>query len=307
MLMKLRLAEHLKVARMRNKAQQLIKLITKPLRLLKFKLQSKLNLIDLDTIYFEGGLGSQILSYILFRYKIEKNEKVLCDLTYFNNIIADSHEEKKVSLWSYKLDHYGIPITNLPNRNRKSRLKLKPKFIPLDFLSVNHNFLSKVKSEIKVNFENLNTYLKTHGLKADDSYGVIHLRKGDYLFVASHLITEKQVIELISKISEFLTEKIFVASDGEIDESLFAWLKINKPTIQLFQTEKEIDPYILHDLMRNSRLLIAANSTFSFSAALLSSEKTIAFIPQIFYKEDLVRSKDSPTHQFASNYAILKY
>jgi hypothetical protein len=167
--------------------------------------------------------------------------------------------------------------------------------------------LNKVKSEIKLDYENLNFYLKTHGLKADDSYGAIHLRKGDYLFVASHLITEKQVIELISKISDFLPDKIFVTSDGEIDESIFDWFKINKPTIQVFQAEKEIDPYILHDLMRNSRLLIAANSTFSFSAALLSSEKTIAFIPQIFYKEDLVRSKDSPIHQFASNYAILKY
>jgi hypothetical protein len=292
---------------MRNIAHKLIFSITKPLRFLKFKLQSKLNLIDLDTIYFEGGLGSQILSYILFRYKNEKNQKVFCDLAYFKNITTDSHGENKVSLWSYKLDNYGISMADLPNKDKKSRIKLKPKFIPLDFLSIDEDLLNKVKSEIKLNYENLNTYLKTHDLKANDSYGVIHLRKGDYLFVASHLISENQVIKLLSKISDFLPEKIFIASDGEIDEILINWFKLNKPNIQLMQTAKEIDPFVLHDLMRNSRFLVAANSTFSFSAALLSSEKTMSFIPQIFYKEDLERTKDSSIHQFASDYAILRY
>jgi hypothetical protein len=264
-------------------------------------------LIDFNTIYFEGGLGSQILCYMLFRYKNERNEKILCDLTYFKNVSTDSHAENKVSLWSYKLNNYGIPLTRFPDKNKKSWLKLKPQFIPLDFLSIDKNFLNKVKSEIKLNIENLATYLERHSLRVDDQYGVIHLRKGDYLFVASHLITEQQVIKLISKVSDFLPEKIFIASDGEIDESLFEWFKVNKPNTQVITTERKIEPFILHDLMRNSRLLIASNSTFSFSAALLSSEKTISFIPQIFYKEDLTRKNDSPIHRLASDYAILKY
>lgn len=292
---------------MLNKDNKLIFSITQPLRILKFKFQSKLNLIDFDTVYFEGGLGSQILSYILFRHKSEKKEKVLCDLTYFKNVSTDSHGENKVSLWSYKLGNYGIPVTKFPNKKRKFRFKLKPQFIPLDFLSIDKNFLNKVKSEIKLNSKNLTPYLERHNLRVDDQYGVIHLRKGDYLFVASHLITEQQVIKLISKVSDFLPEKIFIASDGEIDELLFEWFKVNKPNIRLITTERNIDPFILHDLMRNSRLLVASNSTFSFSAALLSSEKTISFIPQIFYKEDLRRTKDSPIHQSASDYAILRY
>ena len=292
---------------MRNKFKNLIILLLKPLQFLKFTMQSKLNLIDLDTVYFEGGLGSQILSYISFRAMNEKNEKILCDLTYFQNISADSHGENQISLWSYKLDHYGISINDLPNRNKKSRLKIKPKFIPLDFLSIDKEFLNKVKSEIKLDQANLNTYLSAYNLQTDDPYGVVHLRKGDYLFVASHLITEKQVIKLISKISDFLPDKVFLASDGEIDQTLIDWFKVNRPNTQLITTDKDIDPFILHDLMRNSRLLIAANSTFSFSAALLSSEQTISFVPQIFYKEDLERATDSSIHQLASDYAILRY
>jgi len=305
--MKLPLAEHLKGVRMLNLTNRLIFSITQPLRFLKFKFQSKLNLIDFDTVYFEGGLGSQILSYILFRHKSEKNEKVLCDLTYFKNVSADSHGENKVSLWSYKLDNYGIPVSKFLSKKRKSRIKLKPQFIPLDFLDIDKDLLNKVKSEIELNSENLTSYLEQHNLRIDDQYGVIHLRKGDYLFVASHLIREQQVIDLISKISDFLPGKMFIASDGEIDESLFEWFKVNKPNIQLITTERKIDPFILHDLMRNSRLLVASNSTFSFSAALLSSEKTISFIPQIFYKEDLKKKQDSPIHQFASDYAILRF
>jgi hypothetical protein len=292
---------------MRNQIQKLFFSFTQPIRFLKSKFQSKLNLIDFDTIYFEGGLGSQILSYILFSYKKEINEKVSCDLTYFKNIVADSQTENKASLWSYKLDYYGISMTDLPSKNKKNRLKLKPKFIPLDFLSINKDILNKVKSEIQLNTENLGSYLKKYNLNIDDQYGVIHLRRGDYLFVASHLVTEVQVIRLISKLSDFLPKKIFIASDGEIDESLFDWFKINKPNIHVIQTGKEIDPYVLHDLMRNSTILVASNSTYSFSAALLSSEKTLSFIPQIFYKEDLDRAKDCPIHQFASDYGILRY
>ena len=292
---------------MRNQINKLIISIIQSLRFLKSKFQSKLNLIDFDTVYFEGGLGSQILSYILFSYKKERNEKVVCDLTYFKNIVVDSQTENKVSLWSYKLDNYGISMTDLPSKNKKNRFKSKPKFMPLDLLSIDKDILNKVKSEIKLNTENLISYLKKHNLNIDDQYGVIHLRRGDYLFVASHLISEVQVIRLISKISDFLPEKIFIASDGEIDESLLDWFKVNKPNIQVVLTEKIIDPFILHDLMRNSRLLVAANSTYSFSAALLSSEKTLSFIPQIFYREDLDRAKDSPIHQFASDYAILRF
>ena len=198
-------------------------------------------------------------------------------------------------------------MSDLRIKNQKSKFKLKPKFIPLDFLSIEKDFLKKVKTEIKLNIQNLHSYLKTHNVAIDDSYGVIHLRKGDYLFVASHLIKEEQVINLLSKISEFLPGIIFIASDGEIDQLLPDWFMINKPDIRLELIEKDIDPIILHDLMRNSRILVAANSTFSFSAALLSSERTISFIPQIFYKEDQKRAKDSSIHQFASDYAILKY
>ena len=292
---------------MRNKFSKLTIFLLKPMRLLKYQLQSKFKLIDFGTVYFEGGLGSQILSYILFRAKNEKINKVLCDLTYFQNILMDSHGENQISLWSYKLDHYGISINDLPTRNKKSRLRIKPKFIPLDFLSIDKELLNKVKSEIKLDRASLYAYLSVHNLQTDDPYGVIHLRRGDYLYVASHLVTEKQVIKLISKISDFLPNKVFLASDGEIDQSLIDWFKINKPDIQLITADKDIDPFILHDLMRNSRLLITANSTFSFSAALLSSEQTISFVPQIFYKEDLKRATNSSIHQFASDYAILRY
>lgn len=292
---------------MRNLLKEMALVLLKPLRFLKNRLQNELNLFDFDTVYFEGGLGSQILSYILFRAKHEKGEKTLCDITYFQNISSDSHGENQVSLWSYKLDHYGISISDLPNTGKKSRLKIKPKFIPLDFLSIDNEFLKKIKSEIKLDQVSLQNYLSAHDLQVTDPYCVVHLRKGDYVYVASHLISEKQVIALLSKISDFLPSKVFLASDGEIDQILIDWFKENRPNIRVITTAKNIDPFILHDLMRNSRLLIAANSTFSFSAALLSSEQTISFIPQIFYKEDFHRATDSSIHQFASDYALLRY
>lgn len=307
MQMKLPLVVHSKGVKMLKVSKKVITPIIKTLRFLKLKLQTKLNLIDYDTVYFEGGLGSQLLSYIQFRHKYEKNKEIQCDLTYFKEITKDTHVKNNVSLWSFKLDNYGIMINDLPSKKKKSRLKIKPKYIPLDFIGIDKIFLNKIKSDIRSNIQNLHSYLKKHRIAIDDPYGVIHLRKGDYLFVASHLINEQQVINLISKISTFLPKKVFISSDGEIDKTLFEWFKSNRPDIQLEQTENEIDSILLHDLMRNSRILIASNSTFSFSAALLSTENTISFVPQIFYQEDFRRHRESSFHQFALDYGILKY
>jgi hypothetical protein len=277
------------------------------LRSIKYKLQTKLSLVDFNTIYFEGGLGSQLLAYILFEHRSQNNKKVLCDLTYFKDVQSDSHTLNKVSLWSYKLSHYKIAMNDLPNQIKKSRVKVKPKFLPIDFLGIDKFLLNKVKSKVKSDLNNLSLYLEKFDIKLEDSYGVIHIRKGDYLFVASHLISETQVIGLLSKIGDLLPKELFIASDGLVDNKLLDWLKENKPSQKVFVVEKDIDTFLLHDLMRNSRVLVTANSTFSFSAALLSSDKTISFIPQIFYQEDLKREKDSSGHRFASDYGILRY
>ena len=290
-----------------SKSKNLFFTSLEPLRFIKYKLQTKLDLVDFNTIYFEGGLGSQLLAYILFEHRSKDNKKVLCDLTYFKSIHSDSHTLNKVSFWSYKLGKYGIAINDLSIKNKKSRIKVKPKFLPIDFLKIDKFLLDTVKSKVKLDLKKLSIYLEKFDIKLEDSYGVIHIRKGDYLFVASHLISETQVIGLLSKIGDLLPDHIFIASDGKVDNNLLDWLKKKRPSQTVSIVEQDIDAFLLHDLMRNSRVLVTANSTFSFSAALLSSDKTISFIPQIFYKEDFQRKKDSPGHRFASDYAILRY
>ena len=306
--MKLRLVVHLKGELMFKNVKDLIQTIKKIVFVTKYNIQIKFKLIDRNTVYFEGGLGSQILAYIHYRDISQNNKtKVFADFSYFNKIKVDTHKQNSPTLWTYKLGRYGIEISDFPLREKKNRFLIKPIFLPMNFNESNRNLIKEIKSEIKINYSGLVDYLNQFGVTTSEEYCCIHIRKGDYIAVASYLIDTKQILNLIDKIQEFLPNKIFIVSDGEVDSELLEYFENTFPEKKVLKPLNNEDAYLLHDLMRNSKILIAANSTFSFSAALLSSENTIAFIPQIFYAQDLNRNLDTPSHRFSSDYAILKF
>ena len=44
----------------------------------------KLGIININVIKIDGGLGSQIISYMQYFYRIQKNSKVKVDISFFN-------------------------------------------------------------------------------------------------------------------------------------------------------------------------------------------------------------------------------
>ena len=288
--------------------KKLNKAIRKIIIVTKYKIQMIFKLIDRYTVYFEGGLGSQILAYIHYRdIELKYENKVHADFSYFNEIKTDTHIQGSSTLWTYKLGKYGINVSDFPLKKKKNKFLIKPKFLPLDFNESTKNIINEIKSEFKINHSALYKYLNQLGINSSDEYCCIHIRQGDYIAVASHLVASNQILNLVNKIQAFIPNKIFLVSDGEIDSEILEYFKNTFPNKKVFKPLNNEDPYLLHDLMRNSRILVTANSTFSFSAALLSSENTIAFIPQVFYAQDLNRNLDAPSHRFSSDYAILKF
>ena len=70
---------------------------------------TKLGITDRNTVYFEGGLGSQILAYIEYSEKNKSSNKpVFGNLDYFNKIESDFTDDTGLSRWTWKLDQYGI-------------------------------------------------------------------------------------------------------------------------------------------------------------------------------------------------------
>ena len=109
-----------------------------------------------------------------------------------------------------------------------------------------------------------NEVLEKYEIKSP--YICVHIRRGDYLNVASKITSNE---ELLKSINSFrgLTNKIVIVSDSEIDVELASIVRkhfknvITLVNMELFDTFK---------LMQKSDILIGSNSQLSLTAGLLS-------------------------------------
>jgi hypothetical protein len=77
---------------------------------------------------------------------------------------------------------------------------------------------------------------------------------------------------------------VFVFCDSKLPAKFGTELhEVLPKCIIKFYDGVEIDECLVHDLMRESKLLVTANSTFSFTAGLLSKPETLVFMPMTFY------------------------
>ena len=61
-----------------------------------------------DVVYIEGGMGSQILSLMIFQIILEMNPKAKLDARYFY-----TPAPKNVKVWDWELSEYGHPLPEL--------------------------------------------------------------------------------------------------------------------------------------------------------------------------------------------------
>jgi hypothetical protein len=256
-------------------------------------LLTRLHLIDRHTIYFEGGLGSQILSFIEFREKIKNSgQPVSVNLDYFSDISSDYTNEAGLSFRSWKLDHYGIYQSSFEQSN------FYKKFIKKYLLT-----RSKSHSEIFYNFREtkkqqyvnlfpinqiaISSYLESIFGSKNVEYCVVHIRRGDYLNVATRVIAVDELTGLIQKIKNLLPKIILISSDSNLTSSEEEKLAECLPGFTYKYIGPSESPFLVHDLMRTSKVLIASNSTFSFSAGLLANDDCLVFFPTKYFGEGL--------------------
>lgn len=246
-----------------------------------------------NVIYIEGGLGSQILGTLEF---VNTNKAI--DISYFTNPPHATINGPDV--WKWELDRYGIDLKFF-----KGRVRSKP-----------YNWKYTLKSQIEKSIlstsgEYVNPWgiggielfpidktatskvLSRYGIEGNN-FGAIHIRKGDYLRVSSRVISVNESASIIAKLRNQLPKSVFVFSDTALTDSeinLIRTAALHSNTH--FVSEDDLEGGIVHDLMRLSKLLITANSTFSLSAGILASKETIVFSPLLFFggKDDYLKSR----------------
>jgi hypothetical protein len=245
-------------------------------------------------IYLEGGLGSQILGTLEF---MSTNKSI--DISYFTH--PPQEVDAGPDVWKWELSRYGIELSFFQDRARKNpynwKYSLKPQIQDLNLSSsgmyANPWIIGKGNHLFPLDKVATSKILSTHGIE-ENRFGAIHIRKGDYLRVSSRVIGINENAAILTKLQTQLPKEIFVFSDTPLAATEKEVLKIAAPHLNLiFLSEDDLGSGTVHDLMRISKVLITANSTFSFSAGILASKDTLVYGPLLFFggKDDYLKSR----------------
>jgi hypothetical protein len=125
-------------------------------------------------------------------------------------------------------------------------------------------------------------------------YLCIHVRRGDYVNVASHLVADGEFINLARKFSG-LVDNLVVISDSPIGPDFRSALSSYFKRVSFLDNT---DPFTAHRIMRSARVLICSNSQFSLIAAALNPT-ALVLIPKQWFGEN-ERHIEAPIHSRSS-------
>lgn len=228
-------------------------------------------------ITFTGGMGAQILSAAIYFAKRRAGETVYADLSYFDaeERVAVVGQAGEVSQWAWQLDRFGIPMSAFearPSGNEGAEVladgpqKLKMALQALDQAETRQHF--PVPEDV--------SDLLPEGWQAP--YLCIHVRRGDYVNVASHLVGDGEFIACAEELAGLL-EHVVVLSDSPVPASMREALSA---TFAHSYVPDGLDVFATHRMMRGARVLICSNSQFSLIAAVLN-RKAMVLVPRKWF------------------------
>jgi hypothetical protein len=285
---------------------------------MKNNFNQKYKKVDYHTTYFEGGLGSQILNLIEHENKKSLNDNLaLTDTSYFN-LNETFRYENGLTHWRYRLDHYGIHLKDLRTRDRLS-VGTVSNFRRPDSHEYIRDVMIRNLWKLPNNVNELFPIISSHkerrriffSGKKIINYGVLHIRKGDYLKVASKLYSVKNLVSHIRKFHLLIPSTLVIVSDGKISQMDYTLIKdsfkdFRKRRLLVFDsTNSDFDETIIHDLMREADFLFTSNSTFSLTAGLLNTRpENFIITPMRFHAGGA--SFSNQLFQTFSEFSILK-
>lgn len=254
-------------------------------------------------VTFTGGLGAQILSAAIYYYFIERGYQAVADLSYFDKAhrIAAPSNNGQISHWKWEIDSYGVGRDNLlafkpadtssPLILKDGALKFRLAIQALNVQSVRARFDMKFSDQRSMDY-------RVNELKGGH-YLCLHVRRGDYLNVSSHLVSSSELEGMAVKFAG-LVDRILILSDSQIGADEFVGLrKIFFGRLHIIDGDP--DPVLAHSLMRNAAVLVCSNSQFSLTAGLLS--KGLVIIPKVWYGQNETELNEEVNR--VSDFAVL--
>lgn len=256
-----------------------------------FKLTKRIAL----SLSFTGGFGAQLISTLIYWHASDKNIKLYCDFTYFDKIpcFNKGKSDGGLSIFPWELSLLGIypkdfrkyankPLVNLVIRDGYEKFQLFLEAV--SSTSIREKFKEHLEAARSSAAQNIHKIIKVK-----HPYICVHLRRGDYLSVASHIIKTKSALSLLSKLyrAEY---NLVVSSDTVLSEQEkrdFLNLNYRKT---YFYDDGSICSFEAFLLMYDSNILVASNSQFSLCAGLLSD--TILYIPTKWFGQNSHTAKN---------------
>jgi hypothetical protein len=245
-------------------------------------------------VTFTGGMGAQIISAAIYYHLRESGQEVYADLSYFDQAehLAEIGNKGEISHWSWQLSPFGLGLDSFQSLKKYSQRDVEliedgPKKSSLAMAALRNPSAQKLFA-LDRNVEDIVSP------EIVQSYLCIHVRRGDYLNVASHLVSDNEFFEIASKF-QGIARNLVIVSDSPI-EPLF------RQTISAGYDQAifldNIDAFTTHRVMRGARILVCSNSQFSLIAALLNSKALVILPKQWFGKGN--ESLEAPIHALCS-------
>jgi hypothetical protein len=241
-------------------------------------------------VSFTGGMGAQILSAAIYFDMQGRGEAVSADLSYFDQPrkLAVEGQAGSCSHWEWQLDCFNISASSFATPLEPSRDKSR--LIGDGVEKMTLAFDARDKPAIQARFKipaDLDDLLPAGFF---GPFLCMHVRRGDYLNVASHLISDTEFIDSAKRFSG-LVSNVVILSDSELPPHFKAALD---PCFGQVLVLNGIDAFSSHRIMRGARVLICSNSQFSLIAALLNRQAMVLLPKQWFSGDE--RKIEAPIH-----------
>jgi hypothetical protein len=221
-------------------------------------------------------MGTQIFQAATLMHLREIGEIAVADFSYFDRPpeIATVGVDGQLTHWHYQLDHFGLPMSSFKRMDApeiSKELGRSLSEIYSEFEVAQLGYLALRKPSISKRFplsQEIEKYIHLESLRSSIC---LHIRRGDYVNVASHLTTLDEFFAAAKALSG-LSNSLVVLSDSPVDDSTVNIFKYYYSQVYTFDN---IPAEISHDMMRLARGIICSNSTFSLTAALLGGAQVV--------------------------------
>jgi len=244
---------------------------------------------------FCGGLGAQIFGAVVVEHLRgeEGRQNILGDTSYFLQTPRPAKRGESINIYAWELDYYGVPITRYSDSIPRDTSWLERKLGIYARRRLEDGSLERLRVLREALKKNWSDVFPIHAAHERESRkllaegnlptAVVHLRRGDYLNVATHLVSDSDVFPLLKKLARVGIRRFLFASDDPVQ---FDFFKECVPGVSAWGEIPSEDKFLAHAIMRNADCLVISNSQFSLSAAMLNGQGMV-FMPRVWHEGGL--------------------